>query len=202
MKSVLAYIISLIWNILSKNFWKWIFVTLAFVSFKYAETFRDIKENIKILSIISVPNDTSSHIYLSRGIENNKIKYKIYQFDKPQVIDKNNNFINYTYNDFNVLFWIVFGISIIVLIITTFIGEEDAGWEMDSCLETAFISTIYCEMEDGKYVYMSFGRLIDKCNNQTYSSNLRVQSLSELWRCPKYQTKNSKRNSLLDAILK
>ena len=64
---------------------------------------------------------------------------------------------------------------------------------------------IYCEEENGNFYYFALGRLIDKRNKQVSRSysitrELGIDGFRDLYRCPKYQTKTQKRETLLNKI--
>jgi hypothetical protein len=64
---------------------------------------------------------------------------------------------------------------------------------------------IYCEEEDGFFYYFALGRLISKRDTQIsryYKPNreLKINGFRDLFICPKYQTKKSKRETLLNKI--
>ena len=112
------------------------------------------------------------------------------------------------YDDRNILFWILFGLTLLVFAISTIIGllngDDDIGWDLDSCQEISINNLIYCELEGDTFYYMAFGRLIGQSKTQLKSRRIadsfHIHSLSDLKKCPKFSTKTQKRNNLLDKL--
>jgi hypothetical protein len=110
-----------------------------------------------------------------------------------------------SYNGFNILFWVLFGILTVILIICTFVNDDDIGWEIEDSWITAFTTLIYCEEENGYFYYFALGRLISKTDKQIsrsyrMTSELHIDGFRDLYRCPKFQTKTQKRETLLNKI--
>jgi hypothetical protein len=92
-----------------------------------------------------------------------------------------------------------------VLIITTFSNDDDIHWEFQDAWKEAFTTLIYCEEEGGEFYYFALGRLISKTDRQvgrrySIADELRVDGFRDLYRCPKYQTKTQRRETLLNKI--
>jgi hypothetical protein len=202
MISYLKFSLVFLLELIKTNIIKTIFVVLAIVSFNYAETFPPSTDTYHVVAETKVEN---TYIYVCESISENKIQYEnVWQEGKP--IEVKNGIISMkSYNGFNILFWVLFGISTVILIICTFINDEDVGWEIEDSWSTAFTTLIYCEEEDGYFYYFALGRLISKRDRQVsrsyrMTSELHIDGFRDLYRCPKYQTKTQKRETLLNKI--
>ena len=205
MKTIFRYISTLIRELVSNNIVKLSLIVSASILFHYAGTFTDTKNQINIIKTYVNPQDSLENLYLSSSIKDNKIKYNINQlsdFDNPVV--KQNVITYYTTNDMNIILWVIFGIILTFIVVGSLMDDDNVDWGISYALKEAFYSTIYCEIEGSEYIYMSFGRLITKSGKQIKDDRYAfgVDSFAELWRCPKYQTIDSKRDTLLDKILK
>jgi hypothetical protein len=191
-------------ELIKTNIIKTIFVVLSIVSFNYAETFPPSTDTYHVVAETKVEN---TYIYVCESISENKIKYEnVWQEGKP--IEVKNGIISMpSYNGFNILFWILFVISVIVLVISTFVGmnDDDIGWEFEDAWLNSFTTLIYCEEENGEFYYFALGRLISKTDKQIsrnyrITQELRIDGFRDLYRCPKFQTKAQRRETLLNKI--
>jgi YD repeat-containing protein len=198
----LKFTLTLLFELIKTNIAKTIFVIVAIVSFNYAETFPPSTNQYHVVAETKVEN---TYIYVCESISDNKIKYEnVWQEGKP--LDVKNGVIYMTgYNGANIFFWVLFSISVLIVTICTFINDDDAGWEFSDCWEDAFCTLIYCEEENGEFYYFALGRLISKTNRQVSRSykitnELHIDGFRDLYRCPKYQTKTQRRETLLNKI--
>jgi hypothetical protein len=184
------------------NIVKTIFLTVAIISFNLAGTFPDVTDKYKIVAETKVEN---TYIYVFETISENEVKYdNIWQEGKPIEV-KNGVITSQSYNGFNILFWVIFVIMIIILTIATFSPDDDINWESEDAWRESFNSLIYCEEENGEFYYFALGRLISKTDRQisrNYRINqeLRIDGFRDLYRCPKFQTKTQRRETLLNKI--
>lgn len=199
----LKFTLTLLFELIKINIIKIIFIVTAIVGFHYAGKFPDSIDTYKVVAETKVEN---TYIYVYETISDNKVKYdNIWQEGKPLTV-KDGVIKLPSYNVFNVLFWIIFGISVGVLVIATLVGmgDNDIGWELEDAWKEAFSTLIYCEEENGKFYYFALGHLISKRDSQisTYYNACTELSIGfrSLYRCPKYQTKTQRRETLLKKI--
>ena len=204
MLSYLKFSFVFLFELIKTNIVKTIFLITAIISFNYAETFPPGTDTYHVVAETKVEN---TYIYVCESISENKIKYEnVWQEGKP--IEVKNGIISMpSYNGFNILFWILFVISVIVLVISTFVGmnDDDIGWEFEDAWLNSFTSLIYCEEENGYFYYFALGRLISKRDRQIsggyrMTSELNINGFRGLYRCPKFQTKTQRRETLLNKI--
>lgn len=197
----LKFILVFIFDLVRTNIIKTILLVSSIVCFNLAGDFPDTIDTYKIINETKVEN---THIYFYKTISDNKIEYDIITAENPIKMVNGEIRIS-SYNGFNVLFWILFSISTLILVVATFINDDDVGWELEDAWKEAFGTLIYCEEENGEYYYFALGRLIEKRNQQvsrrySITSELRIDGFRELYRCPKYQTKTQRRETLLNKI--
>jgi hypothetical protein len=198
----LKFTLTFLLELIRTNIAKTIFLTLAIVSFNLADTFPDSIDTYKIVAETKVEN---TYIYVYETISDNKVKYEnIWQEGKPLEV-KDGVVKLPSYNGFNIFFWVILFISLVVTLIMTFVPDDDINWNFKDAWLEAFTSLIYCEEENGEFYYFALGRLISKRDRQisTYynaSQELSISGFRDLYRCPKYQTKSQRRETLLNKI--
>lgn len=79
--------------------------------------------------------------------------------------------------------------------------DDDTNWNLKEIWHDCLESMIYSEYEEGKYYYMSFGRLLYKSDTLIsprmvihYSD---IRKLSHILSMPKFKTKSDKREDVL-----
>jgi hypothetical protein len=188
--------------LIKTNIAKTIFLTLAIISFNLADTFPDSIDTYKIVAETKVGN---TFIYVYETISDNEVKYKnIWQEGKPLEV-KNGVITSKSYNGFNIFFWVILFISLTVTLIITCVPDDDINWGFKDAWKEAFSTLIYCEEENGYFYYFALGRLISKTDRQigrnySIAYELRIDGFRDLYRCPKYQTKTQRRETLLNKI--
>ena len=197
----LKFILVFILELVRTNIIKTILLVSSIVCFNYAGVFPETIDTYKIINETKVEN---THVYFYKTISDNKIEYDIITSEDPIKIVNGEIRIS-SYSGINVLFWILFSISTLILVVAIFLNDSDVGWELEDAWKEAFGTLIYCEEENGEYYYFALGRLIEKRNQQvsrrySISSELRIDGFRELYRCPKYQTKTQRRETLLNKI--
>lgn len=202
------FTLSLLFNLIKENPVKIILLISCVVSsiIIFNDTFPDVKDKYTI-TIDTVTSNT--HLYIIENItEGNSKKYELCVFNEPQTIE-NGKLISYSSSNFNIIFWILFIISGVIVIIGTiggWLGEENAGWDFNNTWDEAFKSLINCEFENGKYYYTARGRLIKVLDRPISSrgrgilSELNCNGFKDLRICPKFKTKSQKRESNLDKL--
>ena len=189
-------------ELIKKNIVKTILLITAIISFNYAETFPPSIDTYHVVAETKVEN---TYIYVYESISENKIIYEnVWQEGKPLEV-KNGVITSQSYNGFNIFFWILFGVPVVIVVICTFVNDDDIGWEIEDSWITSFTTLIYCEEENGEFYYFALGRLISKRDRQIsggyrMTSELNINGFRGLYRCPKFQTKTQRRETLLNKI--
>lgn len=198
LKYLLIFIKSLIFN----NKIKFLFLLINSILFHYAGTIPNSINDNFIIKEVQV--DDRTYLYIRSSVQNNQINYDIIQSDKPQKVT-NGILVTSEYHGGNVALWVSFGIISLILIISTLVtwGDSD-GWEIEECLEEAFLSLVVCEFEDGKYYYTCCGRLLGvsdhKRTHQYILGDFGVRGFDELKTCPKFETKTQRRDRSLKEL--
>jgi hypothetical protein len=200
---MVRYYLGVIWQLIITNPIKIVALILAIISYNYAGSF---KSGTYKQPIVKEFNDGGIWVYLARSTNNSSGYEVMTTQSKQKLVD--NCLVLEDYDDRNVLLWILFGVTLLVFVISTIIGllngDDDIGWDLDSCQEISINNLIYCELEDDTFYYMAFGRLIGQSKTQLKSRSIadsfRIHSLSDLKKCPKFSTKTQKRNNLLDKL--
>jgi hypothetical protein len=202
---MIRYSLSVIWQLIITNPIKITALVIAIISWNYAGSFQNgtYKE-----PVVSEVKDGSTWIYLTRNSGSSSGYEVMTSTTKEKLVD--GSLVLDDYNGINVVFWAFFVISALIFSITTIIGwiNDDGvlslGWDLDGCLVNSLNNIIYCELEDGVYYYMAFGRLIGKSDRQInprrVSDHFNTYSLSDLRKCPRFSTKTQNRNNLLDKL--
>jgi hypothetical protein len=206
----LKFTLNFLIELIRINIVKIIFIIVAIVSFHYAGTF---PPNLYTYNVLAETKVENTRIYVYKTVSNNKIKYNNIWSEEStdfygDTIKVENGVIKLSsYNGFNVLFWFICGLFVLLLVIVTVIGknDDDVGWELEDCWKEAFSTLIYCKEEYGKFYYFALGRLIserDKQVSRSYriTTELNIDGFRDLYHCPKYQTKNQRRETLLNKI--
>ena len=123
-------------------------------------------------------------------------------FDTPQKI-VDGYLTEYSYSPGNVFLWVGVGLSLLIIILASFI-DDDTRWDFYECLvETYYSSKLRVHDEDGIYRYTINDRLIATNSSQISSYDLKkyveryVDSKKSL---PIWYSKSDKRNKNLDKI--
>jgi hypothetical protein len=198
----IKYLLSFIKELIFNNKIKFIFITIACVLFYYAGTIPNSIVSNRIVKEIQIDNET--YLYVRSSVQNNQINYDIIQSDKPQKIT-NGILLTSEYHGGNVALWVLFGIiSLILIVYTCITWNESEGWEINDCLEEAFLSLVECEFEGDKYYYTSCGKLLGikehKVNHQYILGEFKVRGFDELKTCPKFETKSQRREKSLKEL--
>jgi hypothetical protein len=201
----LKLILNFLFNLIISNKIKILFIILSIISFKYAGEIPDTQKELFIIKSVDLGDIYKNrYAYIYESSMSNEIKTELISFEKPQ--DLVNNKLIYTkYNDLNVLLWVLFGISSLLFVIPSFMYDDsDVNWELKDVWYDSIRSTIYSELEDGIYYYMSFGRLIHKSEKlltpESVMRNSGIDSLTDIKSMPKFKTKSLKRESILKQI--
>jgi hypothetical protein len=199
---MIRYYLNLLWFIFSKNLVKFALLVTAFVSFFFAGTLPEVTYKKEVLVEHKQGPD---FIYIVRD-KDKETGYDILVSQVKHQLSDDNYLSVEEFNELNVLIWLLFGICLVSLSIGTILGingDDDIGWVIKDCKEMAVNNLVRCELEDGVYYYMALGRLLGKSNTQVRGATIRhfgIHCLSDLKRCPKFITKEAKRNNILKKI--
>ena len=143
---MIRYFLNVIWQLIISNPIKIVTLTVSIICFNFADTFQNgtYKE-----PIVTEYKDGGNYIYITRS-NDESFGYEVLSYtSKQKVVD--GCLVIFNYNDFNVLFWIFFGISTLFFSINTILGwitdDDDLSWNLESCQERAMNRLIYCEIE-------------------------------------------------------
>lgn len=189
-------------NLILNNKVKLLFLKVSTVLFYFAGTIPDSIVINKIVKEIQV--DDKTYLYVKSYIRNNELGYDIIQSDKPQKVT-NGVLLTSEYHDGNIAMWVLFSIITFIIVLLTFINrDEESGWEINYCLEEAFLSLVECEFEYDKYYYICCGKLLGvrdhKVTHHYILGEFRVRGFDELKTCPKFETKTQRRENKLKRI--
>lgn len=198
MMNYLKFISVFLFELIKGNIVKISFLIIAVLSFIYAGTF---EQDIKMHNVVSLTNHNNNYIYLCSTERNGEISYDVVESEKLIPI-KDGIISTKSYAEANVLLWALFVISFMIPLIGTFIED---GWEVEDHWLEAFSTLIHCEEENGEFYYIALGRLIEKTNKQVsrgyrITNQLNISGFRQLYRCPKFQTKSKRRESILNKI--
>lgn len=201
MMSYLKFLFVFLLELLKNNPIKILYITVAIITFNFAGSFENDVNEYEVATVVKIDNN---YVYVCRSISENKIKYENV-WDSKEIPIKNGKIYIESYAFLNGLMWFFFVISCILFIVPTFMSDDDVNWEIEDCWKEAFCTLIYCEEENGEFYYFALGRLIDKRNRQVSRSysitrELNINGFRDLYRCPKYQTKTQRRETLLSKI--
>lgn len=203
MISYIKFTFVFLWEVMRKNIVKLLFLIGAITAFTFAGTFEDDVNSYDVATVVKIDN---RYVYVCRTIHDNQVEYENI-WDKKEIPIKDGKIYISSYSFANGFLWVVFVILSLILIIVSIIGrnEEDIGWELEDCWDGAFSTLIYCEEENGEFYYFALGRLISKTDRQVnrrykITNELRIDGFRDLYRCPKYQTKTQRRETLLSKI--
>lgn len=199
----LKFTLTFLFELIKTNIVKTIFIIGAITTFMFAGTFKDDVDSYDVASVVKVDNN---YVYVCKTIHDNKIKYENF-WDVKEIPIKEGKIYISSYSFANRLLWVIFSILTIVLIVATSIGrsDDDIGWELEDSWKEAFSTLIYCEEENGYFYYFALGRLISKRDRQVgrnyrITHELGIDGFRDLYRCPEYQTKTQRRETLLNKI--
>ena len=199
----LKFTLTFLFELIKTNIVKTIFIIGAITAFMFAGTFKDDVDSYDVATVVKVDNN---YVYVCRTIHDNKIKYENV-WDVKEIPIKEGKIYISSYSFANGFLWVIFSILTIILIVSTIIGrnDDDIGWELEDAWKEAFCTLIYCEEENGYFYYFALGRLISKRDRQIgrnyrITHELGIGGFRDLYRCPEYQTKTQRRETLLNKI--
>jgi len=201
----LKLILNFLFNLIISNKIKILFIILSIISFKYVDEIPDTQKELFVVKSLDLGDKYKNrYAYIYETSISNEIKTEVISFEKPQDL-VNNKLIHTKYNELNIVIWILFFLFTLLFIIPSFMYDDsDVNWELKDVWYDSIRSTIYSELEDGVYYYMSFGRLIYKSEKlltpESVMRNSGISSLTDIKSMPKFKTKSLKRESILKQI--
>ena len=183
------FIYRFILNTIIENKGKTILLFLILIFYSLAGSFDDVESKSVIIKEIEV---NESKYYIT------SIDDKLNLIEKNNdLIIKNNQLIQYNYNDGNVLFWLLFGFSVFILLMVSF--DDDGGWNFDYILRKTLKDFIRCDEEEGKYNYHIFSKLITRSDRILHRDEFRIK-LNDLKILPEYKSKSIIRENKLKKL--
>ena len=189
-------------NLLRTNLIKTIACILIAVVAPFLNSLKDIRNEDKI--DYQYQKD-GQYFYVTQDISNNELTYEVQTFDKvPQI--KNGKIISYSYNDLNILIWVVFVVLCIFPIVGIFAADNDLSFDFEKIFQATVSYYITCELEEGIYYYFYGERFLgksDKPLGKEYNyvaRAFRISNMTNIKSCPVWKTKTKNRASKLEEI--
>lgn len=197
-KSYFNLLISFLFHLIKDNPVKMLVVLSTIICFNLAGSFEPYEAQSHIINKFQ---DGDKIVYVTKFKSDSDFKYETLIRTEEIEIDENGYYHYMKYNDLNILFYVLYGIGILWIIIGIFI--EDDNFEFKSNWREALLSLVNVELENDKYYYMALGRLVGKSDKSlTWNalSNFGVKSLRDIYLCPKYELKHTRRNNILSKL--
>ena len=197
----LKYPINFLFYLIKDNIIKSILIIASIFLFNVSGTLED--NDKRDLVKYELKGETESdYIYVFVKENDNKREYKVESFKEKLKLDENGYYNYKSYNEFNALLWVLFGLTLLWLLIATF-DDSDDGWDFSYATRNALLSLVDVELESGTYIYMIDGRLLGKSSKSlTYDAvrHFNIYNFRDIKLCPKFETKTKKRNTILSKI--
>lgn len=200
-KDILKFTFLFLSSMIVENRIKFIVIIATIACFVNAGTIPDTKNEKIIIDTIIVENSIGNdYLYITSDISNHEVDYKLLKnIDKSKII---NGIYHYSsYNDVNIVLWTLFGFGCIILIIGLFMDDNEGGWNISENWHNTIELMVICEEENGKYYYTCFGRLLESTEVQLNPRHsFYIKGFNKLNRLPKWSSKQSKREKLLNQL--
>jgi len=189
-------------NLLRTNIIKIIACILIAVVAPFLNSLKDIRNEDKI--DYQYQKD-GQYFYVTQDISNSQLTYEVQTFDKVPHI-KNGKLISYSYNDLNILIWVVFVVLCIFPIVGIFAADNDLSFDFEKVFQATVSYYITCELEEGIYYYFYGERFLGKSdrtlNNECryIARAFRIYNMTNIKSCPVWKTKTQNRASRLEEI--
>jgi len=189
-------------NLLRTNLIKTIACILVAVVAPFLNSLKDIRNEDKI--DYQYQKD-GQYFYITQDISNSQFTYEVQTFDKVPHI-KNGKIISYSYNDLNILIWVVFVVLCLFPIVGIFAADNDLSFDFEKVFQATVSYYITCELEEGIYYYFYGERFLGKSdrplgNEYNYVARaFRISNMTNIKSCPKWKTKTQNRASKLEEI--
>lgn len=189
-------------NFIKKNPIKMIATVLIFVVAPFLNSLKDIRNEDKV--DYQYQKD-SKYFYITQTVSNHEFSYEVKSFDKPAYV-KNGYLITYSFNDLNILIWIVFVVLCIFPIVGIFATDDDISFDFEEVFQATASYFITCELEEGTYYYFYEDRFLGKSDRPMHNEYrhiaraFRISNMSHIRSCPKWKTKTQNRANKLEEI--
>lgn len=180
---------------------------LCIIGYTNAGTYQSYKSYYNVVDSLVVKDITgNAYLYVTASVSDNKIKYDLLTSSEPlKIIDGKYEFMEYHWA--NYFFWSLFGVTLHLLVISYLLGlgDDSVSWGWKESWKNAFFTLITCEEENGKFYYMCLGRLLTVKDQPMQLRHgiyydLGINDFKDLHLYPKFQTKQSRRQSKLDKL--
>jgi hypothetical protein len=189
-------------NFIKKNPIKMIAIVLIFVVSPFLNSLKDVRNQDKI--DYQYQKD-GKYFYITQTISNNEFSYEVQTFDKqPQI--KNGDIISHSYNDANILIWVVFVVLCIFPIVGIFTSDDDINFDLEEVFQATASCYITCELEEGIYYYFYGERFLGKSDRPLHGEfryiarAFRISNMTNIKSCPVWKTKTQNRAIKLEEI--
>lgn len=142
----------LLLKIILENKVKVTYLIILGISYYFAGTFKDTQTTYNYV------NHTKYGTKYVYTLQKNT-SFLVKEFDKEQKLI-NNTIVLDEYADLNVLFWILFCVSLILVVGASTLDDGSTGWDIKETYREHQYSKVRCVCEDNKYYYIFENRLI------------------------------------------
>ena len=197
MKNIILFTIVYLLNFIKLNKVKSVAIGLIIFLTPILNSIDDIKV---VTHVIKEFKHEGNYCYLYYDDGDLEMKTSI----TPFKLTKNNNIIEYKFNDLNVIISSLYFICFIIVVVGIFASDDDMNYELCKVFSRTVSFFTKCDVEDGKFYYYFGDKLIGQSNNQRSGSNIssyyNVTSLTILNNCPEYKTLQRKRENILNKL--
>ena len=148
---IFKYLTTLIINNIIKS-------VLLFISILCLCCANQVPDSSTTKHIVSVFKDAGKYNYVAVNSEG----YKVITFSEEKKLDNNGNISYLESNWLAIILYVIFGVSLLVVIIATFMNDDDVGWEFPETWEKTMLKEVRCEDDGGIYNYSLRGKLLLK----------------------------------------
>ena len=195
MKNIILFPLVYLLNFIKVNKVKTIAIGLIILLTPVLNSIPDKKE---VTHVVKELNIEGSHCYFYFNDGDLEMRSSV----KPIKLTKENNIVEYKYNDSNILVWIIYIISFVFVIVGIFAGEDEMNYQLDRVFSKTVSFFTKCEVENGSFYYYFGNKLIGENGYRRTESNIAnyfgVRSLTELNNCPEWKSIQRKRENILN----
>ena len=197
MKNIILFPIIYLLNFIKINKVKSIAIKLIILLTPILNSIEDRKE---VTHVIKEFKHESNFCYLYYDDGNLKMKTRTIPFK----LTKNNNIIEYKYNDANIVVWLAYVICFLMVVVGIFANDDEMNYELGKVFSRTVSFFTKCEVEDGKFYYYFGDKLIGENNQKRSDSNIayyyNITSLTVLNNCPEWKSIQRKRENILNKL--
>jgi hypothetical protein len=197
MKNIILFPFVYLLNFIKTNKVKSVAIGLLILLTPFLNSLSDIKV---VTHVVKEFKHEGNHCYLYYDDGDLEMKTSLIPFK----LTKNNNIVEYKYNDANVVVWVVYVIVFIMVVVGIFANDDETNYELDRVFSKTVSFFTKCEVEDGRFYYYFGNKLIGENSNRRTESNIAnyfgVRSLTELNNCPEWKSIQRKRENILNKL--